>query len=99
MLASPATGRGTALQADSTTPSAAGPAVLVKALHASLLYSVDLMGVGSNVPQTDTTAEDTVALSAHRMPSLHFCCPRMCMLLLHLAPIPSPVSAMFSQWL
>jgi hypothetical protein len=55
--------------------SAAQTAQCVAALHASMLRSVDIMGVGSNVPQLDTAAEDRSAtagvISALRA---HACC-------------------------
>lgn len=64
---------------------------LVVAMHASMLRSVDLMGVGGNTPQQhrqDTVAEDVAALgSAPPLPNPrtpHACqnpllsCPRRC---------------------
>ena len=51
-----------ASEASASQPlSAAAASVLASQLHASLLYSVDLMGVGGNVPTMTATDDDAAA--------------------------------------
>lgn len=63
------------------SPSQAVLSCAIGELHASLQQSVDLMGVGSNVPRLDTVGEDKAGLSLASMPlfsMLHICLWRLC---------------------
>lgn len=54
------------------------PAADVEQLHAALLYSVDLMGVGGNVPQMEHSNDEAGALAAGRTPPLRLI-PKACL--------------------